>query len=85
MEVTENTEHDFDKLDNSNDDDDDNSISVEKIKASVLKDDEDDRKTVSDIASENRERNVLPEINLQEPFQPGSSPTHLLSRYMVLT
>lgn len=25
----------------------------------------------------------IPEIHLQPPFQPGSSPVHLLSRFMV--
>lgn len=31
-----------------------------------------------------RDTNVfIPEIHLQPPFQPGSSPVHLLSRFMV--
>lgn len=69
-------------LDNDDDDDDDNVISLSKIKASVI---DEDQKSISDSASEVRheEKRVMPEVNLQEPFQPGSSPAHLLSRYMV--
>ncbi|XP_014213923.1 WD repeat and HMG-box DNA-binding protein 1 [Copidosoma floridanum] len=67
----------------TDDEDDDNVISLSKIKASVALDE--DQKTVSDVATEKKddEKNYMPEINLQEPFQPGSSPSHLLSRYMV--
>lgn len=40
---------------------------------------------MSSVVSEKvEEKRTLPEINLQEPFQPGSSPVHLLSRYMVI-
>jgi hypothetical protein len=64
-----------------NDSDNDNEISLNKIKASVLND---DQKSVSDISEKkDEEKQTLPQINLQEPFQPGSSPSHLLSRYMV--
>lgn len=66
------------------DDDGENVISLSKIKASV--DNEDDRASRSDAASEKSQHdvNVLPpEIHLQPPFQPGSSPLHLLSRFMV--
>ncbi|XP_058806114.1 WD repeat and HMG-box DNA-binding protein 1 [Phymastichus coffea] len=69
-------------FDEDDDDDDDNVISLSKIKASVVND---DQKSISSITSENKyvEKRVLPEINLQEPFQPGSTPDHLISRYMM--
>lgn len=68
-------------FDDNDDDDDDNVISLSKIKASVI---DEDQKSVSSTLSEKvEEKRVLPEINLQEPFQPGSSPVHLVSRYMV--
>ncbi|XP_060817522.1 WD repeat and HMG-box DNA-binding protein 1 [Bombus pascuorum] len=68
------------------DDDDDggNVISLNKIKASI--EFEDDQKSHSDIVSEKSQRDAnvfIPEIHLQPPFQPGSSPVHLLSRFMV--
>lgn len=73
-------------LDQDDDDDDgENVISLSKIKKSLTVGD-DDAKSHSDIASEfhaTEAKNVLPEINLQAPFQPGSSPIHLLSRFMV--
>ncbi|XP_076237790.1 WD repeat and HMG-box DNA-binding protein 1 [Calliopsis andreniformis] len=65
-------------------DDGENVISLNKIKASV--DLEDDQQSHSDVESEKPEQevNVLaPEIHLQPPFQPGSSPIHLLSRFMI--
>ncbi|KAJ8681513.1 hypothetical protein QAD02_017305 [Eretmocerus hayati] len=64
------------------DDDDDNVISLSKIKASVL---DEDHKSLSDVESDHHrnEKQALPEVNLQKPFQPGSTPAHLLSRYMV--
>ncbi|XP_054000831.1 WD repeat and HMG-box DNA-binding protein 1 [Hylaeus anthracinus] len=65
------------------DDDGDNVISINKIKASV--DLEDDQKSHSDVESvKQRDANIFtPEVHLQPPFQPGSSPVHLLSRFMV--
>ncbi|XP_012148705.2 WD repeat and HMG-box DNA-binding protein 1 [Megachile rotundata] len=66
------------------DDDGENVISLNKIKASA--DLEDDKSSVSDARSEKSQHdvNVLPpEVHLQPPFQPGSSPVHLLSRFMV--
>ncbi|CAK9804293.1 WD repeat and HMG-box DNA-binding protein 1 [Anthophora quadrimaculata] len=66
------------------DDDGENVISLNKIKASA--DLEDDENSNSDVVSEKLQpdTNILgPEIHLQPPFQPGSSPTHLLSRFMV--
>ncbi|XP_066591186.1 WD repeat and HMG-box DNA-binding protein 1 isoform X2 [Prorops nasuta] len=64
------------------DDDDDNVISLDKIKASV--DIEDDLKSISSATSvkQSNVKNYVPEVNLQPPFQPGSSPDHLLSRFM---
>lgn len=69
------------------DDEDDNAISLNKIKASIRDDDDDDNKSMSDVTSLKKfeVKHVLPEINLQEPFQPGSTPSHLISRYMVNT
>ncbi|OAD56165.1 WD repeat and HMG-box DNA-binding protein 1 [Eufriesea mexicana] len=65
------------------DDDEDNVISLNKIKASTEL--EDDKKSHSDSVSEKSyDANAFtPEIHLQLPFQPGSSPKHLLSRFMV--
>lgn len=84
VDFKENAENKFNLLDNFDNDGDDNEISLEKIKASVHNGDDDDAKTVSDVVSDIKyQKNALPEINLQEPFQPGSSPAHLLSRYMV--
>ncbi|XP_029056611.2 WD repeat and HMG-box DNA-binding protein 1 isoform X1 [Osmia bicornis bicornis] len=77
-------DNDTDVLGDDDDDDDgENVISLNKIKASV---DNEDDKSQSDAASEKSQHdvNVLsPEIHLQPPFQPGSSPLHLLSRFMV--
>ena len=59
-------------------------ISLNKIKASV--DAEDDENSHSDARSEKSQHDAnvfAPEIHLQPPFQPGSSPVHLLSRFMV--
>lgn len=59
-------------------------ISINKIKASVAAGD--DEKSHSDAHSEksHHDANVFaPEIHLQPPFQPGASPVHLLSRFMV--
>ena len=66
-----------------NDEDDDNVISLNKIKDSVL---QDDQMSTSDSVSVKKDddKRILSEVNLQEPFQPGSSPVHLLSRYMVI-
>ncbi|XP_076276688.1 WD repeat and HMG-box DNA-binding protein 1 [Lasioglossum baleicum] len=71
-------------LPDEEDDDGENVISLEKIKASVNL--EDDEKSLSDEESVKQqiEANIFgPAINLQPPFQPGSSPSHLLSRFMV--
>ncbi|XP_033334142.2 WD repeat and HMG-box DNA-binding protein 1 isoform X2 [Megalopta genalis] len=66
------------------DDDGENVISLDKIKASANL--EDDQKSHSDVDSVKQqiEANIFtPEFNLQPPFQPSSSPAHLLSRFMV--
>lgn len=66
------------------DDDEENVISLNKIKALVELDD--DQKSHSDVLSEKSKHDTntfIPEIHLQSPFQPGSSPAHLLSRFMV--
>lgn len=82
-------ENDFDNNldylnDDDDDDDDDNVISLSKIKSSVNLDP--DQKSMTDILTEKvaeETKKLLPVINLQEPFQPSSTPEHLLSRYMV--
>ncbi|XP_076761304.1 WD repeat and HMG-box DNA-binding protein 1 isoform X2 [Xylocopa sonorina] len=66
------------------DDDGENVISLNKIKA--LAELDDDQKSYSDAVSVKSQQDtnaIVPEIHLQPPFQPGSSPTHLLSRFMV--
>ena len=67
------------------DDDDDGEtvISLNKIKASI--ECEDDQKSHSDVESEKLHdvNTFVPEVHLQPPFQPSSSPLHLLSRFMV--
>lgn len=68
------------------DDDNENAVSLNKIKTSVARLSDDDAKAHSDINSElmrDETKGAIPEINLQAPFQPGSSPVHLLSRFMV--
>ncbi|KAG8040639.1 hypothetical protein G9C98_002635 [Cotesia typhae] len=66
-------------LDRDDDDDDnENVISLNKIKATV----DDDQKSVSSMSSAKASKAVA-EVNMQEPFQPGSTPVHLLSRFMV--
>lgn len=67
------------------DDDDDGEtvISLNKIKASIER--EDDQTSHSDVESEKLHdaNTFVPEVHLQPPFQPSSSPLHLLSRFMV--
>ena len=79
-------EHDLDNNSDLLDDDDDgeNVISLNKIKSSINLDP--DQKSIADVFIERAHednRKLLPEINLQEPFQPSSTPLHLFSRYMV--
>lgn len=79
-------EYDIDNNSDFPDDEDDaeNVISLNKIKSSVNLDP--DQKSISDVFTERiheDNRKLSPEINLQEPFQPSSTPVHLLSRYMV--
>lgn len=66
------------------DDDDENVISLNKIKASVNL--EDDQKSYSDAGSEKLPcdtKAFIPNVKLQSSFQPGSTPSHLLSYFMV--
>lgn len=78
-------ENDLDLLDNDDDDDDDgeNVISLNKIKEFVNL--EDDKKSHSDAGSEKHLYNkaFMSNIKLQSSFQPGSTPSHLLSYFMV--
>ncbi|KAK2582311.1 hypothetical protein KPH14_004650 [Odynerus spinipes] len=83
-DIYQNTELPLNDIGGDYDDDDDgeNVISLNKIKASV--DHEDDEK--SDIISEKVQDDIktfVPEKRIQPPFQPGSSPIHLLSRFMM--
>jgi len=66
------------------DDDGENVISLNKIKASVNL--EDDQKSHSDAGSEKPScdtKAFIPNVKLQSSFQPGSTPSHLLSYFMV--
>ncbi|XP_011876288.1 PREDICTED: WD repeat and HMG-box DNA-binding protein 1 [Vollenhovia emeryi] len=66
------------------DDDDENVISLSKIKASVNL--EDDEKSHVDADSEKTPfdaKAFVPNVKLQSSFQPGSTPSHLLSYFMV--
>ena len=65
------------------DDDDENVISLNKIKTSVGLGDDDGRNFKENFDTHTESKATIPEINLQAPFQPGSSPIHLLSRFMV--
>ncbi|XP_070155887.1 WD repeat and HMG-box DNA-binding protein 1 isoform X2 [Polyergus mexicanus] len=68
----------------NDDDDGENVISLNNIKASVNL--EDDQKSHSDASSEKLPYNtkaLMPNIKLQSPFQPGSTPSHLLSYFMM--
>lgn len=71
--------------DGENDDDDDdgeNVISLNKIKASANIGDENSSESIALRTYEPAKSPPL-EIKPQQPFQPGSSPVHLLNRYMV--
>lgn len=71
-------------LPDDDDDDGENVISLNKIKASVNL--EDDEKSHSDADFEKPSFDMkacVPNIKLQSPFQPGSTPSHLLSYFMV--
>ncbi|CAL1674927.1 unnamed protein product [Lasius platythorax] len=66
------------------DDDGENVISLNKIKSSVNL--EDDQKSHSDAGSEKLPYNskaFMSNVKLQSPFQPGSTPSHLLSYFMM--
>ncbi|KYN15387.1 WD repeat and HMG-box DNA-binding protein 1 [Trachymyrmex cornetzi] len=71
-------------LSDHDDDDDENVISLNKIKASV--DLEDDEKSNFDVDSEKPPcdtKTFIPNVKLQSSFQPGSTPSHLLSYFMM--
>jgi len=71
-------------LPDDDDDDGENVISLNKIKASVNL--EDDQKSHSDADFEKPSfdtKACVPNIKLQSSFQPGSTPSHLLSYFMV--
>lgn len=70
--------------DDDDDDDGENVISLNKIKASI--DLEDDEKNHIDADSEKPTfdmKSFVPNVKLQSSFQPGSTPSHLLSYFMV--
>lgn len=65
-------------------DDGENVISLNKIKASVVLEDDQNSNSDTESVKPQHDANIFaPEIHLQLPFQPGSSPVHLLSRFMV--
>ncbi|KAI4502565.1 hypothetical protein M0802_002477 [Mischocyttarus mexicanus] len=70
---------------NDDDDDDDNVISLDKIKASVGYEDDKNSDIMLDKVQDTAHdvKSFMPEVRIQPPFQPGSSPIHLLSRFMV--
>ncbi|XP_046490763.1 WD repeat and HMG-box DNA-binding protein 1 isoform X1 [Neodiprion pinetum] len=69
------------KVDDDNDDGE-NVISLDKIKASVQIDYDDDSQEPIAQRPEGVDKKVSLKVEPQEPFQPGSSPTVLLNRYM---
>lgn len=66
-------------LPGDDDEDDDNVISISRIKADA---EGDDRSSVSSVSLKKYEP-ALPRIELQEHFQPSSTPSHLLNHFMV--
>ncbi|XP_071562752.1 WD repeat and HMG-box DNA-binding protein 1 [Temnothorax nylanderi] len=71
-------------LPDDDDDDDENIISLNKIKASVNL--EDDQKSHSDAGFEKPTfdtKAFVPNVKVQSSFQPGSTPSHLLSYFMM--
>lgn len=77
-------ENDVALPDDDDDDDGENIISLNKIKASVNL--EDDQKSHSDEDFEKPPidtKAFIPNVKLQSSFQPGSTPSHLLSYFMV--
>jgi len=77
----------------TDDDSNDNTISLEKIKnesgfgnqnsfdINYNGDDDDDN---SNLSAKFIPQTVAPTVNLQNPFQPCSTPTHLQRRFMVI-
>ncbi|KYM96439.1 WD repeat and HMG-box DNA-binding protein 1 [Cyphomyrmex costatus] len=67
-----------------NDDDDENVISLNKIKASInLKNDEKSNFDVDFEKPSCDTKTFIPNVKLQSSFQPGSTPSHLLSYFMM--
>eukprot|EP00112_Aurelia_sp_Birch-Aquarium-sp1_P022414 Seg631.2 transcript_id=Seg631.2/GoldUCD/mRNA.D3Y31 product="WD repeat and HMG-box DNA-binding protein 1" protein_id=Seg631.2/GoldUCD/D3Y31 len=71
------------------DDDDDPEISINLIKEGLLPkgprviEDDDGEDSLQDfIVEEKPKKPTLPQINLQKSFQPGSTPAHLMHRFM---
>ncbi|XP_047354511.1 WD repeat and HMG-box DNA-binding protein 1 isoform X1 [Vespa velutina] len=87
-EIRETTEFPLNDINYDNDDDDDddgeNVISLNKIKASVEREDDEKSDTLEKMQDAvDNIKSFMPEIRIQPPFQPGSSPIHLLSRFMM--
>ncbi|XP_011171190.1 WD repeat and HMG-box DNA-binding protein 1 [Solenopsis invicta] len=88
-EITFDSEKNEDVIENDialpdDDDDDENVISLNKIKASINL--EDDQKSQSDTDFEKPPcdtKAFVPNIKLQSSFQSGSTPSHLLSYFMM--
>ncbi|XP_014610650.1 PREDICTED: WD repeat and HMG-box DNA-binding protein 1-like [Polistes canadensis] len=82
-EVRETTEIPLNYINDDDDDDGDNVISLNKIKASVGYENDEKSDIILEKDTAHDVKNFMPEIRIQPPFQPGSSPIHLLSRFMV--
>lgn len=77
----------------SDEDSGDNVISLEKIKNESgfnsqngfkTLNDEDDNDDNSNLSSKFNPQTYVPTLNLQNPFQPCSTPVHLQRRFMVI-
>eukprot|EP00795_Rhopilema_esculentum_P013213 gene13213-4031_t len=76
--------------DEADDDDDDPEVSINLIKEGLLPaepqhflDDADEASLRDFIVDEKPKKSLAPQTPLQKAFQPGSTPVHLLHRYMV--
>ncbi|XP_020290374.1 WD repeat and HMG-box DNA-binding protein 1 [Pseudomyrmex gracilis] len=91
VEIPPNSEKNEDALgnniivtDDNDDDDGENVISLNKIKSSVnVEDDQNSQSDVASVKSYDTKAVPLPTVKLQSSFQPGSTPSHLLSYFMV--
>ncbi|KAF7279193.1 hypothetical protein GWI33_007600 [Rhynchophorus ferrugineus] len=76
------TEMDF-QVNNDDDEDDENAISVEKLKQQYMGSPEPELKDFSQASSRSQTpRPRSPEVPLQAPFMPSSTPEHLDPRYL---